>query len=78
MIRGYKTSEFYISAFVAIVGVLLASGVIPADTVWDKIAGAILAGLAALGYTGSRTRIKAAASSDPTSGPPVDSTASLR
>ena len=55
---GFKTTEFWISLAAVIVGSVVASGVIPADSVWERIVGLAIAGLAALGDTGARLTLK--------------------
>lgn len=55
---GWKTTEFWLSAIVALGGLAMASGLIAPGTVADKIVGMVLATLAGLGYTGSRTAVK--------------------
>lgn len=57
--KGYQTSEFYFSAVALLIGVLYASGVISAGTTADKIAGLACSLLATLGYTVSRSALKA-------------------
>lgn len=55
---GYKTTEFWLSFAAVVVGIVVASGVVPADTGWERALGLVVSGLAALGYTGSRLAIK--------------------
>lgn len=55
---GYKTTEFWLSLAAVAIGAVTASGVIPADSVWERVIGLVVAGLAALGYTGSRLALK--------------------
>jgi hypothetical protein len=55
---GYKTTEFWLSMAAIIVGALLASGVLPADSVWLKVAGIVSSVLGAIGYTANRTVVK--------------------
>ena len=57
---GIKSTEFYIVAFVTVVGALVGSGLLPADSVYMKAGGAILAVAAALGYTLQRGGLKKA------------------
>ena len=57
MKAGVKTSEFWVSAVLAVIGSLLATNVIPADSVWARVAGAVLAAATSLGYTWSRTQV---------------------
>lgn len=51
---GYKTTEFWLSAVAAIIGLVYASGVIGEGTQADKIVGFAAAALTTLGYTVSR------------------------
>ena len=51
---GYKTTEFWFSAVAALVGIVLASGIVPEGGLAAQIVGAIVSGLAALGYNVSR------------------------
>jgi hypothetical protein len=55
---GYRTSEFWISVAAVIVGSVVASGAIPSDGAWERIVGLLVAGFAALGYTGARLTLK--------------------
>lgn len=57
---GYKTTEFWISLAAVIIGSVVASGIVPADSVWERIIGLVVSALAALGYTGARLSIKKA------------------
>jgi hypothetical protein len=57
---GWRTSEHLLTLAAMLVGALLASNIIPADSVWLRVAGLVSTLLAALGYTWSRTAIKAA------------------
>jgi len=58
---GYKTTEFYLSAFATLIGLLFASGAIHdgGATTADKIAGLAVAALATAGYSVSRGMTKA-------------------
>jgi hypothetical protein len=60
---GFKTTEFWISLAAVLVGAVVASGIIPADSVWERVAGLVVSALAALGYTGARLAVKTAAAS---------------
>ncbi len=42
--------ETYIAAVTALAGAIPASGVFPADSVWNKVAGLVVVVFAALGY----------------------------
>jgi hypothetical protein len=55
---GYKTTEFWLSTAATLCGILLASGVIPDGGTAARIVGAIVSGLAALGYSISRGMAK--------------------
>lgn len=57
---GFKTSEFWVTAVVAIVALLGSSGVLTAGSSAEKIVGYIVAGLAAMGYVGIRGSLKRA------------------
>lgn len=54
----YQTLEFWLSFAAMIVGALLASGVLPADSEALRIVGFIGTALGGLGYTGFRTAQK--------------------
>jgi len=56
MKAGWKTSEFWLSLAAALVGFVLASGILEAtSTTWDdRIVGLIVMGLTSIGYTVSR------------------------
>lgn len=51
---GWQTSEFWLSALAAIVGLLLASGLVPEGGLGARIVGAIMTALGAMGYSVSR------------------------
>jgi len=57
---GYKTTEFWLTAIAEIVGLLLASGAVSAvgEGTVPRIIGGVVAVLAALGYTVSRSKAK--------------------
>ncbi len=55
---GYQTTEFYFSIVAALVGALLASGVIGKGTGLEQALGAIASALAAAGYSWSRGKAK--------------------
>lgn len=57
---GYKTTEFWLSFVAVLIGTVTASGLVPADSVWERIIGLVVAALAALGYTGARLALKKA------------------
>lgn len=56
---GYKTSEFWLSLVVVILGALAASGLI-AEGPWIQIAGVITTTLTAMGYGKFRSSVKTA------------------
>lgn len=56
---GYRTTEFWLASAATLLGIVMASGLIQPDTIWDRIAGAIAATLAAMGYSYSRGLTKA-------------------
>jgi len=58
---GWKTTEFWISFIVTIVGLVTASGILEGaepDSWPVKAVGLVTAVLASLGYTASRTNVK--------------------
>ena len=55
---GYKTTEFWLSAGAAFVGLAIASGIVPGTGVWPKIVALVVAAFSAMGYTVSRTAVK--------------------
>ena len=61
---GWKSTEFILSSLVALLGIAVAGGFINLEdgaTTVDKVAGLIASALAALGYSLSRGKVKAAA-----------------
>lgn len=60
MTPGYKTSEFWISLVTMLLGAVLASGIIGEGSQWERIIGAAVQVLAALGYTVPRAQLKKA------------------
>ena len=59
---GIATSEFWLSLVAVILGALAASGLIADGSTAMRVVGLAITVLAALGYTGSRTVVKKAAS----------------
>jgi hypothetical protein len=55
---GFRTSEFWLSTIATLAGILLASGALTEGGTAAQITGGILAVLASLGYTASRTSLK--------------------
>ena len=60
---GFKTTEFYFTLIATLIGLLMASGVIEAGSVWDKAVGMAAMVLASMGYSTSRGKVKAAEAS---------------
>lgn len=58
--KGWQTSEFWLSLVAGIMTFLFASGVIPVDSIWDKVMGIAATILTSLGYVVSRTLVKKA------------------
>ena len=58
---GYKTTEFYLSAFASFVGMAISMGLVPTTGEWPRIAGLIVCLLSSLGYTAQRGIVKFAA-----------------
>ncbi len=59
MNKGYKTSEFWLSLAAILLGALLSSGVVIEGTLWAQMLGVVASVLGALGYTVSRSYVKA-------------------
>jgi hypothetical protein len=59
---GYKTSEFWLTLAVTIIGALMSSGILADGHIAMKVAGLAMSTLAALGYTASRANVKRTAS----------------
>lgn len=59
---GYKSTEFWLTVAVAIIGALMASGMFGEDHWAAKAIGLASSGLAALGYSSSRAKAKLGAS----------------
>jgi hypothetical protein len=55
---GYKTTEFWMTALAAAVGLLMTSDLFVADSIWAKGLGLVAAGLASAGYAVSRGMAK--------------------
>ena len=55
---GYKTTEFWMTAGAAVVGLAIASGLVPDTGVWPKVVALVVSAFAAMGYTVSRTVVK--------------------
>ena len=68
MKSGYKTTEFWLTTFATILGALLASGTFGTESQAAQIAGAVMAGLATLGYSKSRGDVKKGSEAKPDEG----------
>ena len=55
---GYKTTEFWMTTGATVVGLAIASGVVPDTGMWPKIVALVVSAFAAMGYTVSRTAVK--------------------
>jgi hypothetical protein len=55
---GYKTSEFWLNLIAVFAGLATAGGMLPAGGMAAQICGTVIAVLASLGYTNSRTQVK--------------------
>jgi hypothetical protein len=55
---GYKTTEFWLSLLVVVLGAVMASGALPEGSVVGQIIGGIMAILGQLGYTAARAKSK--------------------
>ena len=55
---GYKTTEFWLTMGATVVGLAIASGVVPDTGMWSKIVALVVSAFAAMGYTVSRTNVK--------------------
>ena len=55
---GYKTTEFWMTALAALVGLLMTSNLFAIESVWAKGLGLVAAGLASAGYAVSRGMAK--------------------
>lgn len=69
MTPGYKTTEFWLSLLVVLLGAVAASGVLPQGGMAAQVVGGIMAILASMGYTASRTQVKKADIVTPADGP---------
>ncbi len=57
---GYKTTEFWLTFAATVVGLALASDVIPTDGPWAKGIGLVSAVLSSMGYAVGRAKVKGA------------------
>lgn len=55
---GYQTTEFWMSLAAVILGAIQTSGLLGEEGTATKVIGAVVAGLAALGYSASRGLVK--------------------
>ena len=55
---GFRTSEFWIALVISVVTLLGSSGLVVAGSSTERIVGYIVAGLIAMGYTGTRASVK--------------------
>lgn len=55
---GYKTTEFWLSLLVVVLGALLSSGALPDGSIVARAVGGVLAVAGSLGYTLARAREK--------------------
>ena len=55
---GYQTTEFWLSAAATLVGLAIASGIVPTTGTWPQVVGLVTGLLGAMGYTVSRTTVK--------------------
>lgn len=57
---GIRTTEFWLTVLASVLGILMASGVVVADTPWARVIGGAITFLSTLGYTWKRSDVKAA------------------
>ena len=57
---GYKSTEFWLSTAVTVIGLVIASGAIEETSTWGQILAYGMSTLTTLGYTASRGKVKAA------------------
>lgn len=55
---GVKTTEFWLTLLSNTIGALLASNIIPTDSIWMRIAGVVAMAFSTHGYSTSRGRAK--------------------
>ena len=55
---GYKTTEFYLSTAAAVLGAVMASGLVPSAGPWAQLVGIAAVVLSSMGYTVSRGMAK--------------------
>ena len=56
--KGFQTSEFWLSLVAILCGVFMSAGIVEDTSTVGKGIGAVVALLATLGYTASRTSVK--------------------
>ena len=54
---GYKTTEFWLTAGAAFVGLAIASGIVPDTGMWPKIVALVVGAFAAMGYMSGRVYV---------------------
>jgi hypothetical protein len=59
--KGLRTTEFWLSLLVVVLGALQVAGLLGQGSLVEKVAGAVLAVLAQLGYGAMRVKLKLAA-----------------
>jgi hypothetical protein len=57
---GYQTTEFWLTTAATLVGLMIASGIIPTSGIWPQIVGVVSSVLSSLGYSIGRSLVKAA------------------
>lgn len=55
---GYRTTEFWLALVATLAGAVMASGALAEGSTWDRLAGAVVAALASVGYTVGRSTVK--------------------
>jgi len=55
---GYQTTEFWMTAAATVVGLAIASGIVPTTGFWPSVVALVVSAFAAMGYTVSRTVVK--------------------
>lgn len=60
MIKGYKTSEFWLMLAAQLVAFLIGAGVFAETSTWGKALAVVASILGAIGYTAARSSVKKA------------------
>lgn len=55
---GWKTSEFWLALAALLISEATATGLIPSEGTWQRVAATLAGVLAALGYGAQRARVK--------------------